>query len=257
MVYKSFQGSDISHIRYPITKRRTINKDLCSNDQYSYFLTQIDEPSVYILAGLQRYIYNNNAYSQNLDINTLGSIQNRYFPSSMFSTEEGKILLNTSSVATILFIKNINSIDPQSLVSLSHNGNPFYITNSIVYQEQTYDTSVGSFIPDINAILLNKSGYDPALWNVEIQYNFQIHEFEYMCNIQPGQFNRTLNVTAYTSSNTQSQFFMKPELEYTYITAVGLYDDTNTLMAIAKLSNPIRVSNIIDTTMMIGLDYIP
>jgi len=32
MVYKSFQGSDISHIRYPITKRRTINKDLCSND---------------------------------------------------------------------------------------------------------------------------------------------------------------------------------------------------------------------------------
>lgn len=257
MVYKSFQGSDISHIRYPITKRRTINKDLCSNNQYSYFLTQIDEPSVYILAGLQRYIYNNNAYSQNLDINTLGSIQNRYFPSSMFSTEEGKILLNTSSVATILFIKNINSIDSQSLVSLSYDGNPFYITNSIVYQEQTYDTSVGSFIPDINAILLSKSGYDPTLWNVEIQYNFQIHEFEYMCNIQPGQFNRTLNVTAYTSSNTQSQFFMKPELEYTYITAVGLYDDTNTLMAIAKLSNPIRVSNIIDTTMMIGLDYIP
>lgn len=257
MVYKSFQGSDISHIRYPITKRRTINKDLCSNDQYSYFLTQIDEPSVYILAGLQRYICNNNAYSQNLDSNTLGSIQNRYFPSSMFSTEEGKILLNTSSVATILFIKNINSIDPYSLVSLSYDGNPFYITNSIAYQEQTYDTSVGLFIPDINAILLNKSGYDPTLWNVEIQYNFQIHEFEYMCNIQPGQFNRTLNVTAYTSSNTQSQFFMKPELEYTYITAVGLYDDTNTLMAIAKLSNPIRVSNIIDTTMMIGLDYIP
>jgi len=50
---------------------------------------------------------------------------------------------------------------------------------------------------------------------------------------------------------------MKPELEYTYITSVGLYDDTNTLMAIAKLSHPIRVSHIIDTTMMISLDYIP
>ncbi len=179
----------------------------------------------------------------------------------MCSIEGGNILLSTGSVKTIVFINNIHSLDPQVLISLyiaqSGYDEEIYISNSILYEDSNYQTQSGFFLPNVNAILFKDPGYDPDKWKLEIQYNFEINEFEYLCNIQPGQFNRTLNVTAYTKSETSSQFYMLPDANYTYITSIGLYDDQNVLMAIAKLSSPIRVSDIIDTTIVVGLDYIP
>lgn len=263
MVYKSFQGSDISHIRYPITKRRTIvSGSGIDGIQYDYFLTQSSSPSIYQLAGLQRYISNNNAFMeyQTGSQKILKSLEGGYFPSEMFSIEHGQISLLTSSISTILFINHITSMDPERLISLSiitgGADKQFYISNSILYDDQNYTSLVGLFVPNINAILFTGS-YASDKWKVEIQYNFEIHEFEYMCNIQPGEFNKTLNVTAYTKSETTSQFYMLPNVESTYITSIGLYDDQNILMAIAKLSSPIRVSNVIDTTVIVELDYIP
>ncbi len=260
MVFKTFQNSDISHIRYPITKRKTIVT--YPEDQYNYFVTQIDNPSVYNIAGLQRYIYNNFTfikYSQNQKI--LETLQGNCFPTSMFYLDNNKIFIISNSINTIIFIKNIHSINPQKLISLNLKISDVEyvelpINDYIIYQDQNYESPIGVFIPNINAILL-KNSYEGNKWQIEIQYDFEIHEFEYICNIEPEEFNRTLNITAYEKDLNSQQFKLIPNIDHTYITSIGLYDDKNILMAIAKLSSPIKISNIIDTTIIVQLDYIP
>ncbi len=263
MVYKNFQNNDISHICYPITKKRIIvSGSGIDGLQYDYFLTQYNNPSIYQLAGLQRYIYNNNTFIDYQDqFNAiLKSLEGGHFPSQMFSVENGRIFLQTNSVKTILSIKHLNSMDPQNLIGLSivQEGldSLFYISNSIIYKDEECSSVAGIFLPNINMLLFTDN-YPSNKWKIEIQYNFEIHEFEYMCNIKPGEFNRTLNITAYEKNEDNGQYCMLPNINNTYISSIGLYDDNNVLMAIAKLSSPIKISNIIDTTILINLDYIP
>ncbi len=171
----------------------------------------------------------------------------------MCSIKDGRIFLNSSTVKTIIFIKGVTSLDTQKLTSIMYDSQPLLVQNGIIFQNTNI---IGFFIPDINAILLLNEGYHEDKWNITMQYNFEIHEFEFLCNIQPGEFNETLNVTAYTKSQTDQNWYRRSSFKNTYISSIGLYDDNNTLMAIAKVSSPIKVSQIIDTTILVGFDYI-
>jgi hypothetical protein len=94
-----------------------------------------------------------------------------------------------------------------------------------------------------------------------------IYETQYKCTLRENEFNFTLNPsissgsTATTSSigtfYTPGQYlesFATASYFNPYVTMVGLYNDNQELLAIAKLSQPLPVSPTTDTTILINID---
>ena len=84
--------------------------------------------------------------------------------------------------------------------------------------------------------------------------NQPIYTYNVYCRVKDSEYNHTLNPTATTGSNgdlipavTGSEFTP-------YITTVGLYNDSNELIAVAKPNLPIPKSPNVETTFVIKLD---
>jgi len=78
----------------------------------------------------------------------------------------------------------------------------------------------------------------------------RIKENNYICQVKLSEFTKSTNPTAYTDSLTSTvSGFTTP-----YIDTIGLYDDDNDLVAIARLSNPIRISDKLDMIFKISID---
>ena len=91
----------------------------------------------------------------------------------------------------------------------------------------------------------------------------------YFARVGNGEFNFSNNVTYYDSGSEQ---FIKPLLlasgvgtntqgnnnvnrNITYVTTVGLYNDNEELLAVAKLSKPVRKTSNSEMIIKIKLDY--
>jgi hypothetical protein len=72
--------------------------------------------------------------------------------------------------------------------------------------------------------------------------------------IKEREFNLSYNPTLQSGSLGDLKSFATGSYFKPYITTIGLYNDNNELLAVAKLGQPLEVSNIIDTNIMIRLD---
>ena len=142
------------------------------------------------------------------------------------------------------------------------------------------DGAYGLFYPDLGIILLNARKLDDDTDvtttrntdafdnNPQVLYktivegaSFQARREEeisstnYFCRVNNRDFNFSTNPTYATQSDgsfTQPTFFKDPK---TYITQVGLYNDANELLAIAKLSKPILKSYSREAIIKVKLDF--
>jgi len=83
----------------------------------------------------------------------------------------------------------------------------------------------------------------------------EISSTSYFCRVNNRRFNFSSNPTFATSSDgslTQPTFFKDPK---TFITQVGLYNDENELLAIAKLSQPLLNSYSREAIIKVKLDF--
>ena len=77
----------------------------------------------------------------------------------------------------------------------------------------------------------------------------------YFCEIRAGEFNHSQNPSFVTGTNAElvnSSFISEPN---TYITSVGLYNNNNELLAVAKLSKPFRKDSNTEALIKVRLDY--
>lgn len=77
----------------------------------------------------------------------------------------------------------------------------------------------------------------------------------YFIRLRNTAYNYSNNPTYYTGSNPQQvlePFRVKP---ITYVTTIGLYNDSNELLAVAKLSRPIQKSTDKEALIRVRLDY--
>ena len=84
-----------------------------------------------------------------------------------------------------------------------------------------------------------------------------IYEHRIGCKIKPSEFNTTFNPTTFHSASSgtgsySDQMFSGSTLPY--VTTVGLYNDVNELLAVAKLSHPIIRTKYTDQTFVIKFD---
>jgi hypothetical protein len=108
-------------------------------------------------------------------------------------------------------------------------------------------------------------------WNINTTLNFQsskvIYETQYKCTLRESEFNYSLNPSIFLTKEFISPMnsttvdtsglplgFVTGSSFSPYITSVGLYDDDQQLLAVAKLSQPIPTSRTTDMTIVVNLD---
>ena len=111
-----------------------------------------------------------------------------------------------------------------------------------------------------NAAMLSGSindfvnGVRAHIQNIEFNNNIELNSTYYFCRANHGEFNYSSN-PSYTSGSRMVVKNVASDPARAYITSVGLYDDENQLLAVAKLSTPLEKNPEQEITLKVRLDY--
>jgi hypothetical protein len=112
-----------------------------------------------------------------------------------------------------------------------------------------------------SGITTYQNDHEGLLRSIKLGGDFQARSAEtitstnYFIRLRNTQYNYSNNPTYYTGSNPQNvlePFRVKP---ISYVTTIGLYNDANELLAVAKLSRPIQKSTDKEALIRVRLDY--
>jgi len=194
--------------------------------------------------------------------------------------------LKNSSNASIYLTDN--SLD---IASISYNdaGRVFQIvsgSNGSAYSGTGYSSASGSygyFLPDVGIILLNGEALDESVANggialattrtnaaganpaklfrmIERAANFQLNNKETISSqfafvrVRNSEFNYSTN-PSYITGSGDLRITDMVNAPQTYITTVGMYNDNNELLAVAKLSRPLLKDFTKEALIRIKLDF--
>lgn len=90
--------------------------------------------------------------------------------------------------------------------------------------------------------------------NISFNNSTQLNSSIYFCRVNHNEFNYSSNPT-YLSSSQIYVKNIKSDSPVTYITTVGLYSPDNELLAVAKLSEPIKKDPTQELVLRVRLDY--
>ena len=149
----------------------------------------------------------------------------------------------------------------------------------------TVSGSYGLFLPDIGTIILNKSALNLSIANggtnlnyspnsntndkapgklftqISASANLALNSQETItsdfvfCRARNGEFNYTENpsfISGSTGLVLYDTFIQNPQ---TYITSIGMYNDNNELLAVAKLSKPLKKDFTKEALVRVKLDF--
>jgi len=93
-------------------------------------------------------------------------------------------------------------------------------------------------------------------FTVAFKNDYIIYENEARCLVKDSDFNLSYNPTLVNGNYTSGSLkdFATGSAFYTYATTIGLYDDDNNLLAVAKLGKPIMMSPDTDMTFVVKYD---
>ena len=117
----------------------------------------------------------------------------------------------------------------------------------ITYGTGSYGVSDSTFIQSFTDSPNLTCSFDSTL---------TIYETQYKCTLRENEFNFSQNPTLISGSSNSGILsnFATGSYFTPYVTSIGLYNNNKELLAIAKLAQPLRVSDTTDTSIMINLD---
>lgn len=92
------------------------------------------------------------------------------------------------------------------------------------------------------------------LYNLQFNNTVELNSTVYFCRINHNEFNYSSNPTYLSGSKIRVKT-KTTDVPVSYITTVGLYSDSNELMAVSKLSEPLKKSPDNEFTIRVRLDY--
>jgi hypothetical protein len=115
-----------------------------------------------------------------------------------------------------------------------------------IYGTSIYGSSTNAFIENIIT--------SPNV-TCSFSSSFTIYETQYKCTFDPSEFNFSLNPSLISGSTEGTPYdFVTGSYFNPYITTVGLYNETQDLIAVAKLAKPLPSNNVTDTSIIINID---
>jgi len=159
---------------------------------------------------------------------------------NLYDDGQGNVLSGSLKVGDIIY--------EHGMVILTNDGIPAQDGYGfITYEGGLYGSSDISFIEGfINSTSLTCS-FSSTLTIYETQYKCTIRENEFNFSQNPSLISGSLNSGIVYGFATGSYF--NP-----YITTVGLYNNNKELLAVAKLSQPLPLSAVTDTSILVNLD---
>lgn len=187
-----------------------------------------------------------------------------YFPSeSIFDDGEGNVYRTSTNqiVGRIIYSHGIITITSDgestsiygsslygiSLYSQSSSGVSSSIYGGNLYGISLYGQSSSSSLFINNFLNLDGEIYfSSSLTSYQCQYN---------CNIKENEFNYSYNKSLIADTGSyEVKSFVNDEYFNVYATTIGLYNDNQELLAVAKLAQPIRLSKDFETNFIINID---
>ena len=174
--------------------------------------------------------------------------------SSIFSgsLDEIRIYKNSIPAEKIPYLYN-NSLETGYAYQTSRVGNAFYGSGFMVISDPRPKYA--------NAFLGPTGNFDYDGGTNGFQGTFRgtttFYEYEIICKIRKNEFNFTQNSSVRTdkfAQNEQLEGYVLSSSFNPYITTVGLYNDTDDLVAIAKLANPLEKRDDVDMNIIIRFD---
>lgn len=93
-----------------------------------------------------------------------------------------------------------------------------------------------------------------ARLNVQWKSNLPIYTYNVHCTVKESELNHTFNPTALSGSDNTVRNNITGSEFRPYITSIGLYNEANELIAVAKTNKPIPKSENVDMTFVIKID---
>jgi len=123
------------------------------------------------------------------------------------------------------------------------------LTSGSVVGEVIYPHGIVSFSNEDMIYIIQETGSFQLNW----KSNKPVLTSTYFCKVKDYEFNYSLNPSAIDSDGNLNDNITGSEF-VPYITSVGLYNDASELVAVGKLSRPIKKSLSTDMTFILKLD---
>ena len=117
-----------------------------------------------------------------------------------------------------------------------------------VYNQPIYDHSTGSTIQTLC------DGFRNRINNISFNNTVELNSTIYYTRANHNEFNYSSNPT-YVSGSKLKVKNVSADMPVSYITTVGLYSADNELLAVAKLSEPLKKDPTTEFTLRVRLDY--
>lgn len=105
-----------------------------------------------------------------------------------------------------------------------------------------------------SSISASCNGFRHRLYNISFNNSTEINSTIYFCRLPVNDFNYSSNPTYTTGSKIRVKN-VASDLPTAYVTTVGLYNTRNELLAVAKLSEPLKKTPQNELTLRVRLDY--
>jgi hypothetical protein len=197
--------------------------NIISQPKYPFYTRQLITTAPALVLSIPRNIFGDYINPKSLFFDT--TINS--FSSLSFYDKEGDGLLFRSSSNALLQ-------NPQGLINYNH--------GIIIYTAPQNSPTAEGYIDSDNV-------------TCSFQSSRTIYETQYKCTIRPDEFNFSLNPSLISGSTDGTPYnFVTGSYFSPYVTTVGLYNDRQELLAVAKLAQPLPTSVTTDTTILINLD---
>ena len=117
----------------------------------------------------------------------------------------------------------------------------------------TYTSSVANYFVT-GSTTGSFDGFRNRLYNVQFNNTTELNSTVYFCRANHNEFNYSSNPT-YLSGGQITVKNNASDAPVSYITTVGLYSADNELLAVAKLSEPLKKTVDNELTVRVRLDY--
>jgi len=155
--------------------------------------------------------------------------------------QAGVVVLDVS--ASLFKTARDQAVDPDTVIFV-------HATDQPGTPDLTYTGSVQSGTMDQLADALRHRVY-----NLEFNNTTELNSTIYFCRAGTSEFNYSSNPTYVSGSEIINKNSDEENLPTSYITTIGLYSDANQLLAVAKLSEPLKKTPENELTFRVRLDY--
>ena len=123
------------------------------------------------------------------------------------------------------------------------------ILGGITAGNDGFDTITGSTV----AVMAN--GLRNRVYNLQFDNTTELNSAIHFCRVNHNEFNYSANPTYLNGSKIRVKGNNRKNLPVSYITSVGLYSADRELLAVAKLSEPLKKDPATELTLKVRLDY--